>query len=174
MSKSRELPNPRKLYSTLRETPSANDRAQAVSDFLCSATGADAIHLFLARAGEPALVADSPSETASAEMLAEVRRAWNHDLERQPEDQKTKTLDVSALLPTLEPPQPWKSATGSYQLRLLSVYRNSSWVPVGVAMLKCPTDRPLSPIRQAHIEAICNALIDAGDVSDSPDPTPAS
>jgi hypothetical protein len=172
MSGHRDLPHPRKLYSMLLEAPSPQARAQAVSDFLCSCVGAEAIHLFLARGDELALVVSSPGETVTPELTSEAKRVWSRDLERQPDDQKTKTLDVSALelMRTAEQTSRWQSPSGSYERRILGVYRESRWVPVGIAMLKTNSDRALAPIRQAHIESICNALLDAGDVSDSAAP----
>jgi hypothetical protein len=172
MSQPRDLPHPRKLYSALREAPSPQARARAAADFLCSCANAEAIHFFLARGAELVLAVSSPNETASPGLLAEATRAWSRDLEGQPEHSKTKTIDVSALDATsaLEESALWKSETGSYERRVLGTYRESHWVPIGLAMLKCRPDRDLSPIRQAHVESICNAFVDAGDVPLSTDP----
>jgi hypothetical protein len=37
-------------------------------------------------------------------------------------------------------------------------------LPVGLVMLRAREGRSLAPIRQVHVEAMCNALLDAGDV----------
>jgi hypothetical protein len=167
MSAPRDLPQPRKLYALLQAAPSSKERAQAVADFLCSCTEAVSIHLFFAHDRELTLAVSSPGHVASAELIAEAKRIWDQDAERQPEDQKTKTLDVNALESLLRAEQSshWQSPTGSYERRLLGMYRDSVWVPVGIAMLQRQANQPLGPVRQAHIESICNALLDSGDVT---------
>jgi hypothetical protein len=59
----------------------------------------------------------------------------------------------------------WKLANGDcFEPRLLALYRESRWIPVGIAALKVTPGQSLSPIRRAHIDSLCNAFLDSGDV----------
>lgn len=163
------LPHPRKLYTNLREASSSQARAQASLDFLRTCTSSDAGFLFVLRGGELALAASTDGAQPPAALVTEARRTWDRELDRQPDDNKTLELSsIEALRQTQESPL-WKSPEQEvYERRLLSVYRNTGWTPVGLVMLRAKEGRALVPIRQAHIEAMCNALLDSGDVQDRP------
>jgi hypothetical protein len=91
---------------------------------------------------------------------------WVKESEQQAEGDKTRTVDVSKVAATvaLEPARTWKLSGGDYEPRLLGIYRDSQWIPIGIAVLAVRSGGALSPIRRAYIDALCNAFIDAGDV----------
>jgi hypothetical protein len=162
------LPNPRTLYTKLRECTSAQDRAQAALEFVRGCTNSEGGCLFLLRGGQLALAANSNVEPTD-ELLQEAARTWDRELDRHPEDNKTETLELStieALRSTQESPV-WRSSNSeAFERRLLSVYRGPNWLPVGLVLLRSREDRALVPIRQVHVEALCNALLDSGDVQE--------
>jgi hypothetical protein len=173
MAGPRNLPHPRKLYSSLREIASSQERTKAVAEFLRSCTGAKTVCLFLARAGELTLTVSSQEGDVTPELLAEVTRVWNQYLERQPEDQRTQTIELTAveMLRVTQESMKWRSPQHEvFERRMLGVYRGPRWIPVGVAMLKVEEAGALTPIRQAHVEAVCNALLDSGDVTEGAEP----
>jgi hypothetical protein len=167
MSESSALPRPRKLYTQLRECESSQARAQAALEFVRSCTSSDIGHLFLARAGDLVLAASTQGEPPSADLIDEARRTWDRELDRQPEDNKTVEFSsMDALLAAQERPL-WRASNQDvFERRLLSLYRGATWLPIGLVMLRTRENQALVPIRQAHIEAVCNALLDSGDVQE--------
>jgi hypothetical protein len=93
---------------------------------------------------------------------------WAKEADAQPEGDNTRTIDIRALVEpagaSAEQPV-WALSTGErFEPRLLSIYRDGVWVPVGLALLKARTEQRLRPIRGAHVEALCNAFLDSADV----------
>jgi hypothetical protein len=174
MNTQRGLLDPRKLYSRLRGMATAHDRRQAVLGFLCSATNAPGGHLFLVRGAaheELAHACSSLEDGESADLIAAATRAWNRELDRRPEDTSTKTFDAASLERMVESSKPerWRNAhNDTFEHRLLGVYRGGRWTPVGIALLKTEDGRKLGTLRQSHIDALCNVLLDAGDVCEVP------
>jgi hypothetical protein len=163
------LPNPRTLYSQLRECTSAQARAQAALEFVRGCTNSEGGCLFLMSGGQLSVAANSNGVEPTPELLQEATRTWDRELDRHPEDNKTETLELStiaALQSTQESPVWHSSKSEAFERRLLSVYRGPNWLPVGLVMLRAREGRALVPIRQVHIEALCNALLDAGDVQE--------
>jgi hypothetical protein len=161
------LPNPRTLYTQLRECTSAEARAQAALEFVRGCTSSEGGCLFLMHAGQLALAANSNGVEPSAELLQEAARTWDRELDRHPEDNKTETLELSMIeaMQSAQESPVWRNSNAeAFERRLLSVYRGPNWLPVGLVMLRAREGRALVPIRQVHIEALCNALLDAGDV----------
>ncbi|HET6340408.1 MAG TPA: hypothetical protein VFG30_44670 [Polyangiales bacterium] len=161
------LPHPRKLYTQLRECTSAEKRAQAALEFVRGCTNSDGGHLFLSRAGDLQLAASTQDGQPPAELVEEARRTWDRELDRQPDDFKTLELTtIEALRAAQESPLWLSSSKEVFERRLLSVYRSQAWVPVGLVMLLTRENKALVPIRQVHIEALCSALLDSGDVQE--------
>ena len=163
------LPNPRALYTQLRECASAALRAQAALEFVRTCTGSELGFLFLMRGGQLTLAASTHGVPASQDMLAEVERSWNRELDSHPEDNKTETLELSSIeaLRSAQESPIWRNASSeAFERRLLSMYRGPNWMPVGLVMLRARDGRALAPIRQVHVEALCNALVDSGDVQE--------
>jgi hypothetical protein len=161
--------DPRRLYTTLREQTSAPARAKKVLEFLTSASGADGGYLFLAQIDGLQLCSSSLAESAPADLIAEAKRAWSHELDRPTDDNAMRTLEIDKIdaLRGAELSTSWQSPLGeTFERRLLSNYRSGEFTPVGLAMLRVPQARKLSAIRRAQLESICNALIDSGDVED--------
>ena len=162
------LPPPRTLYTQLRECASSQARAAAVLGFLRDCTGSEAGFLFLARPDGLSLAASTGGSQPATDLVAEVRRSWDRELDRQPDETKTLELSsIEALRNTGQQSPFWSGAsTELFERRLLSMYRSGSWIPVGLVMLRA-REGTLVPIRQVHIEALCSALLDSGDVSES-------
>ncbi len=160
--------HPRKLYTRLRECGSTLARAQAALEFMRTSTTSDAGFLFLPRGGDLILIASAGTIEPTPELLLEAKRTWDRELDRQPDDNKTMELSSVEALRLAHESAVWKSSDGeSFERRLLSIYRPSGWTPVGLVLLKSKEiGRSLQPVRQVHIEALCNALLDAGDVQE--------
>lgn len=159
------LPHPRTLYAQLRECATPQARAHGALEFLRTCTNSDAGFLFLSQAGELKLAASTHGAEPPPDLLAEVRRSWDRELERQPDDNKTLELSaVEALRAAQESPFWQASTSDQFERRLLSTYRSSNWVPVGFVMLRATERKSIVPIRQVYIETLCSALLDAGDV----------
>jgi hypothetical protein len=161
------LPHPRKLYTQLRECASAEMRAQAALEFVRGCTSSDGGYLFLSRAGDLQLAANTQAVQPPAELVEEARRTWDRELDRQPDDNKTLELSTIEALRAAQESPLWRSSSKEvFERRLLSVYRSQAWVPVGLVMLLTRENKALVPIRQVHIEALCSALLDSGDVQE--------
>jgi hypothetical protein len=156
---------PRKVYAALSACPSAEDRARTALLFLHDGTDADGGFLFLARdIGVALAAAMGPEAEPTPELIEHVNRAWA--ARREPQSDLSRTLDATELKTLLAAEDPrWVSPSGdAFERRVLSVHRGGRWIPVGVAMLRRTPGRAMRPMRRAHVEALCNALIDAGDI----------
>jgi hypothetical protein len=131
-----------------------------------NSTGAPNGFLLLAKAGELLVAASTQDQAAPAELLEQAKSLWIKESEQQAEGDKTRTVDVSKVAATvaLEPTRTWTLGGSDYEPRLLGIYRDSHWIPIGIAVLAARSGSSLSPIRRAYIDALCNAFIDAGDV----------
>jgi hypothetical protein len=171
------LPHPRKLYSLLQACPSAEARASAVLEFMRQASGARSGFLLLWRDDRLVMVAGSPTAEPPPGLLEAAQRAWDERPTTMRSD--TTTVDLRGHLKGLsaadpvEPP--WTSAGGArFTHRVLTIHRDSCWLPLGVAMLELDLAQRLAPLRRAHVESMGDALFDAGDVQGAePLPQPA-
>ena len=163
--------HPRKLYSNLRACPSPEARAHAALEFLCGCTGSARGVLFIDRGGKLACLARTSSLAASSDLVQEAERIWSRQEDLQPDDSRTRTIDLQARRKpdSAEEAERFVSASGvAFERRLLATGRAMRFIPVGVVMLE---DSPqIDQLRHAYIEAICNAFIDAGDVVVPADP----
>jgi hypothetical protein len=170
------LPHPRKLYSILHACPSAEARAKAVLEFMRAASGARAGFLMLWRDERLVVVASSPSAEPPAGLLDAAQHAWNERPTIWQSD--NTTLDLRGHMKALAADpveQPWISRGGaSFAHRMLTIHRDSRWLPLGIAMLELDTAQRLAPLRRAHVESMGDALFDSGDVKGAePLPQPA-
>lgn len=159
--------HPNKLYSMLRECTDARARAEAVLDYLVNHSGARAGYVLLARGGELVVVASSDSKALPSQLMERARALWLSDLASHTEQDKTRTVDARQLASALIETQPWQDGDGEhYEPRVLGMYRGTRWIPVGISVLAAD---PLESrrIRQPQIDAICKALLDAGDVAEN-------
>lgn len=157
--------HPRKLYAKLLASASAEERATATLEFLCGCTGSARGYLFLLGDHGLCLVADSGQGSPSPDMLAEIERAWTHELETEPDINRTRTIDTPTRTKAEAPLQKqlWTSASGAAFIRhVLGTYQDSRWTPIGIAMLEAGSK--LAPLRHTYVEVVCNAFIAAGDV----------
>jgi hypothetical protein len=172
MSETVSILHPRKLYAMLRACPSREERARASFEFLLSSLGASQGFLFLRIMEQLQLVASAPESQPDPSMLEQVELAWERELEAPHDDNKTKTLDVSVIKAPLRTSRSplWQGMKGEiFEHRILSTYRGAHWVPLGLIVFERHAEASL--LRQAHVESLCNALLDAGDV---PATTPKS
>ena len=159
------LLHPRKLYDMLRACTSADARARAALEFLRGSTGAELGFLLQERGARLALTASTRDQAPPPGLVEEAERAWNELRGAQVDD--TKTRDIGEIQATGDqlPSSAWQSANGdSYERRVLGTHR-TQWVAVGLVVLKVGAGRALQPIRHAHVVAICEALLDSGDMS---------
>jgi hypothetical protein len=173
MSQTVKVLHPRKLYSMLVACPTSETRAATALEFLRGCTVASGGFLFLARAEQTELAAACQKRDVPAGMADEVARIWRQKKRAPGADQTT--IGVSGSLHRLRPEETkaaWVSPSGeAFEHRMLSVDRAGRWVPVGLAMLAVPQGGNLLPLRHVHVTALCEALLDAGDVVPAaPDP----
>ena len=157
---------PRKLYAMIRACTTPAARARAALEFLRAGAAAESGFLFLARGRALQLAASGEREPPPG-LGDHVAEAWSRF--RSPQADRSRTLDareMQALL-AVEDDSRWTGPGGeSFERRMLSTYRAAIWIPVGVAALRAGAERTLRPVRNAQIEALCSALIEAGDVPD--------
>lgn len=159
--------HPRKLYTSLSECADARERATSALAFMRDACGADEGYLLLWRGGELVQAASSNGRDVPTAIMERAREQWTWESDTQRECDATLTIDASKLVAVPETPR-WEGAQGErYEPRFLGMYRDSTWVPVGMAILRIAQTGPLQPIRRAYIDAICNAFLDSTDVSAS-------
>jgi hypothetical protein len=160
--------HPSKLYSMLRACPDARARASAVLDFLVTNTSARVGYVLLAHNGELVLGASSDQKELPASLMERARALWASDQASHSEADRTRTVDSRQLGASLVESQDWETADGErYVPRVLGVYRDSRWIPVGISVL-CADAEGTRRVRHPHIEAICNALVDSGDIGAHP------
>jgi GAF domain-containing protein len=163
--------HPRKLYSMLRSCPSLEARAHAALEFLCSCTGSAHGILFVVQSDKLAPLARTLSLTASADLVTEAERLWSKQAQLQPDDSRTRTIDLQARRkPEVDAEaEAFLSASGvAFERRLLATGRAMRFIPVGVVLLE--QGPSIDQLRHAYLESICNAFIDAGDVTAPSDP----
>lgn len=89
------------------------------------------------------------------------------------QEDNTRTLDVAeirALRLANESPI-WMSPNGErFERRCLSMHREGRRIALGMVVLRAEEGRELLPVRHAHIEALCSALLDSGDVRELASP----
>lgn len=145
----------------------ARARAAAALDFLCGNTQATAGFLLLARAGALGVAASSTQQAVPAGLVERAMSFWLRESEVESIESQTRTLELSQLRDAnLTESVTLKLPNGeSFEPHLLGIYRESRWVPVGVALLKVTPGQTLLPLRRAHIDALCNAFLDSADVA---------
>jgi hypothetical protein len=157
--------HPRRLYTTLLASKTRHERAQATLDFLCNCVGSQRGYLFLHAGAGLEVAASKGQDAPPSDLVAEAEHAWVNEFEQAPDDNRTRTVDLSLRRKVDAPVEEalWSSSLGiAYARRVLGAYVQARWVPVGIVLLESPAE--LSPLRQSYIESICNAFIQAGDV----------
>jgi hypothetical protein len=157
---------PRKLYAMIRACTTPDARARAALEFLRASAAADGGFLFLAQRGALQLAASSEREPPAG-LSDHVAGAWSRF--SPPQADRSRTLDareMQAALSTEEDDPRWIGPGGApFERRMLSTFRASIWIPVGIAALRAGAAGSLRPVRHAQIEALCDALIEAGDIA---------
>ena len=143
--------------------PSAEARARATLEFVRGSTGATAGFLLYHRGGELVLAASTRDQPPSPGLIAEAQRVWLEQLQPQNDDKATREIQQALASVPPAPDTSWTGPDGErYERRVLSTDR-PRWALVGLVMLRVPEGRALLPIRHAHVEAICEAVLRAGD-----------
>jgi hypothetical protein len=159
---------PRKLYEMLRACRSADARVRAALEFLRGSAGSESGFLFQSRDGGLVLAASTRDRPAPPGMLEAVEQVWTVLRDAALNEGKTAQLSVAEAEAAARstPSSTWTSLAGeSFQRRQLGTHRSHRWIGVGLVMLKQDPGQEPSPIRHTHIAAICDALMDAGDVT---------
>jgi hypothetical protein len=128
--------------------------------------------LFVIQGEKLACLARTQSLNASPDLAAEADRIWSRQEELQPDDSRTRTIDLSARRKpeTDAEAEQFTSISGIvFERRLLATGRAMRFLPIGVVLLE--QSPQIDQLRHAYIESICNAFIDAGDVTVPVDPT---
>jgi hypothetical protein len=142
--------------------PSTDARARAALEFVRSMTGAGKAFLFLHRGGELSLVATSRDHLPPNGVGQAAALFWNEQLAAPADDKETRDIAELQAEITIAPRASWTSEGGEvFERRILATDR-PRWALCGLVVLGA--ERPLSPIRHAHVAAICEALIESGDV----------
>jgi hypothetical protein len=163
MSTSFALLHPRKLREMLCACPSADARARAAFEFVRGSTGAEKGFLFLHRSGELVLAASSRDQHVPSGMAEAAAHFWSQQLQAPADDKATRDIGELQAAMSATPSASWVSPTGeTFERRILATDR-PRWAPVGLVVLAVDARRALTPIRHAHIAAICEAIIDSGD-----------
>jgi hypothetical protein len=170
------LPHPRKLYSNLQACPSPEGRAKAVLEFMRGASGARAGFLLLWHDDGLVVAAGSAGAQPPAGLVDAAQRAWSEHPKTLRSD--NTTVDLRGHMKSLTSDQdeaPWTSSSGArFAHRVLTIHRDSRWLPLGIAMLELDDGQRLAPLRRAHVEAMGDSLFDSGDVKGvMPLPEPA-
>lgn len=156
--------HPRKLFEMLCACPSAEARARAALEFVRGSTGATAGFLLYHKSGELVLAASTRDRPPTAGLIAEAQRLWQEQLQPQHDDNATREIHEAMTADAPAPRTSWIGPNGEhFERRILSTNR-PRWALVGLVMLRVADGRTLLPIRHAHIEAICEAVLRAGDV----------
>lgn len=160
--------HPSKLYSMLRACPDARARAAAVLDFLVTNTAAREGYVLLAHNGELVRAASSNHKELPEQLMERARALWASDQASHSEADRTRTVDSRQLGSALVESPLWETREGErFEPRVMGVYRDSRWVPVGISVLAADAEGARR-VRHPHIEALCNALIDSGDIGARP------
>jgi hypothetical protein len=158
--------HPRKLYELIRACPTFEARGKAAFQFLSACTASSCAYLFLCREAQLALCESTASAASVPGLAEEAERSWRGDIRN--ESDRTKTVDIASLAMTQQPiaASIWHSEDGqAFDRSILGVYRSDAWISVGIFMFRPSELSSPQSIRAPHIGAICNALIDAGDVT---------
>lgn len=164
MMQAQKMMQPRKLYAQLRACADARARASAVLEFMQGATGGTEGYVLIASRGELVVAASSKSQELPPALMERVRTLWASETDAHSENDMTHTVDSRLLGAALVESLQWRAGDQTYEPRVLGIYRGSRWHPVGVVVLAVATEG-LRSIRHAYIDAICNALIDSGDLA---------
>ena len=163
--------HPRKLYEVVRACPSPETRIKAAFQFLVGTSGTSHAAMFMQRGGELVQVASLPDQTQVPGMAEEAKRAWTVELKAQSDDDRTKTVDIRALesMPQPAASPTWQAPNGmSFERTFLNVYRDGGMAAVGLFLWKPAELAAMPTIRRAHVDALCNAFVDAGEASVTP------
>jgi hypothetical protein len=149
----------------LRACPSPDARARIALGFLRNAAGSQIGVLFQPKNGQLVVTASTGNHPPPPGMLEDAQRAFDDLRNNALDDMQATGIRVSSTT-IARPPEPlWHDPGGAiFERRGLGMHRAHQWTLVGLVMLKRDASDPLQPIRHTYVTAICEAMLDAGDV----------
>jgi hypothetical protein len=149
----------------LRACKSPDARAGIALGFLRNAAGSQNGFLFQPRDGRLVVAASTGNQPAPPGMLEDAQRAFD-DLRNTALDDMQATGARISTAAAMRAPEPIWHAPDEviFERRALGMHRAHQWTLVGLVMLRRDASEPLQPIRHTYVTAICEAMIDAGDL----------
>jgi hypothetical protein len=156
---------PRNLYQMLRACTSPDARARVALEFLRNGTGSQNGLLFQAKNGRLVVTASTGNHPPPPGMLEDAQRAYDELRSTALDDAQATGTKVSISMAMKAPEPLWHAPGGViFERRALGTHRAHQWTLVGVVMLRRNASEALQPIRHTHVAAICEAMVDAGDL----------
>lgn len=162
---------PRSLYQMLRACPSPDARARIALGFLRNGAGAQTGFLFQPTDGQLVVTASTGNHQAPPGMLEDAQRAFDELRNNALDDMQATGARISTAVAMRAPEPLWHAPDGTiFERRPLGTHRAHQWTLVGLVMLKRDASEPLQPVRHTYVTAICEAMIDAGDLQSAAEP----
>jgi hypothetical protein len=133
--------------------------------FMRNGAGSQSGFLFQPKDGQLVVTASTSNHPAPPGMLEDAQRAFD-DLRNSALDDMQATGARISTAAAMRAPEPlWHAPDGAiFERRGLGTHRAHVWTLVGLVMLKREASEPLQPIRHTYVTAICEAMIEAGDL----------
>lgn len=165
------LLSPRQLYQLLRACASPAARARVALEFLRGGAGSKAGFLFQPKDGGLVLTMSTTNQSPPPGMLEDAQRACDELRNTALDDAEATGTRISRTAFMNIPDPLWRAPGGTvFERRQLGTHRDQRWTLVGLVMLLRDADEELQPIRHTHIAAICDAMLDAGDLQNAAKP----
>lgn len=156
---------PRNWYQMLRACTSPEARARMALGFMRSGAGSQSGFLFQPKNGLLVVTASTANQPAPPGMLEDAQRAFDELRNVGLDDMQATGVRISSATAMRAPEPLWHAPDGAiFERRGLGMHRAHQWTLVGLLMLKRDANEPLQPIRHTYVTAICEAMIEAGDL----------
>lgn len=156
---------PRNLYKMLRACTTPDARARMALGFLRNGAGSQSGFLFQPKNGQLVVTASTSNQPAPPGMLEDAQRAFDELSNSALDDMQATGVRISSSTAMKAPEPIWHAPDGAiFERRALGTHRAHQWTLVGLVMLKRDGSEPLQPIRHTYVTAICEAMIEAGDL----------
>jgi hypothetical protein len=139
--------------------------------FLRNGAGSQNGFLFQPNDGQLVLTASTNNHPAPPGMLEDAQRAFAELSNSALDDMQATGVRISSSTAMSAPEPLWHAPDGViFERRGLGMHRSHQWTLIGLVMLRRDAGEPLQPIRHTYVSAICEAMIDAGDLPGPPQP----
>jgi hypothetical protein len=156
---------PRNLYKMLRACTTPDARARMALGFLRNGAGSQSGFLFQPKNGQLVVTASTNNQPPPAGMLEDAQRAFDELSNSALDDMQATGVRISSSAALRAPEPLWHAPDGTiFERRGLGTHRAHQWTLVGLVMLRRDGSEPLQPIRHTYVTAICEAMIEAGDL----------